>query len=302
MVLSEEEKERIAYHEGGHAVLAYVLEHADPVHKVTILPTGMALGVTHQLPMEERHIHSRQYIEDSLCVRMGGRCAELLVYGDLSTGAANDLVGNTELARKMVREWGMSDAIGPMAWGSQGQVFLGEDLMHTRDYSEDTSKIIDDEVERILRSEEQRAMEVLSKHRGGLNAIARALLDNEIIDGAEVARLVDEAHGSPVHGEGAKSVPHFHEAAIRAPVVNGAGNGAGAANGHGLDGQDASAGAGAGAGASTADTGVDDAVAVPAAPAPPSAAVPPDAPSWPPPVWPPPPADPAHGASEGSST
>ena len=176
-------------------MLAYVLENADPVHKVTILPTGMALGVTHQLPMEERHIHAREYIEDSLCVRMGGRVAELLVYGDLSTGAANDLVGNTELARKMVREWGMSDAIGPMAWGSRGQVFLGEDLMHTRDYSEDTSKVIDDEVERILRAEEARAMEVLSKHRGGLNAIARALLDNESINGAEVARLVDEAHG-----------------------------------------------------------------------------------------------------------
>ena len=167
----------------------------------------MALGVTHQLPMEERHIHPRQYIEDALCVRMGGRVAELLVYGDLSTGAANDLVGNTELARKMVREWGMSEAIGPMAWGSAGQVFLGEDLMHTRDYSEDTSKIIDDEVERILRAEEERAMEVLSKHRGGLNAIARALLDNEIIDGREVNRLVDEAYGEPVHTEGAKAVP-----------------------------------------------------------------------------------------------
>ena len=212
MVLSDGEKERIAYHEGGHAVLAYVLEHADPVHKVTILPTGMALGVTHQLPMEERHIHPRQYIEDSLCVRMGGRVAELLVYGDLSTGAANDLVGNTELARKMVREWGMSEAIGPMAWGSQGQVFLGEDLMHTRDYSEDTSKIIDDEVERILRAEEDRAMQVLSQHRSGLNAIARALLDNEIIDGREVSRLVDEAHGAPVHTEGAKAVPQFHGA------------------------------------------------------------------------------------------
>jgi cell division protease FtsH len=212
MVLSDAEKERIAYHEGGHAVLAYVLEQADPVHKVTILPTGMALGVTHQLPMEERHIHPRQYIEDSLCVRMGGRVAELLVYGDLSTGAANDLVGNTELARKMVREWGMSEAIGPMAWGSQGQVFLGEDLMHTRDYSEDTSKIIDDEVERILRAEEDRAMQVLSKHRSGLNAIARALLDNEIIDGREVSRLVDEAHGAPVHTEGAKAVPQFNGA------------------------------------------------------------------------------------------
>ncbi len=210
MVLSDTEKERIAYHEGGHAVLAYVLENADPVHKVTILPTGMALGVTHQLPMEERHIHPRQYIEDALCVRMGGRVAELLVYGDLSTGAANDLVGNTELARKMVREWGMSEAIGPMAWGSQGQVFLGEDLMHTRDYSEDTSKIIDDEVERILRAEEDRAMQVLSRHRSGLNAIARALLDNEIIDGREVGRLVDEAHGEPVHTEGAKAVPQFN--------------------------------------------------------------------------------------------
>jgi cell division protease FtsH len=283
MVLSDDEKERIAYHEGGHAVLAYVLEHADPVHKVTILPTGMALGVTHQLPMEERHIHPRNYIEDALCVRMGGRCAEILVYGDLSTGAANDLVGNTELARKMVREWGMSESIGPMAWGSQGQVFLGEDLMHTRDYSEDTSKVIDDEVERILRSEEQRAMEVLSKHRGGLNAIARALLDNEIIDGAEVARLVDEAHGSPVHGEGVKSVPHFHEAAISAPstadglVTNGA-------NGH----------------SSVAETGVDDEpVAVPAPPAAPSATSRSSEPeTWAPPPWPPSP-DPATGAPEG---
>jgi cell division protease FtsH len=288
MVLSEAEKERIAYHEGGHAVLAYVLDQADPVHKVTILPTGMALGVTHQLPMEERHIHSRQYIEDSLCVRMGGRCAELLVYGDLSTGAANDLVGNTELARKMVREWGMSEAIGPMAWGSQGQVFLGEDLMHTRDYSEDTSKIIDDEVERILRTEEQRAMDVLSKHRGGLNAIARALLDNEIIDGAEVARLVDEAHGSPVHDEGAKAVPHFHEAAIAPPAANGA-NGAGTTNGHGAHDESAvpeSAPAPAGQGP----------VAVPAAPAP--GALPTDRESWPPPQWPPA-TEPPTGAPEG---
>src|SRR5579862_6372054 len=147
MALSDDEKERVAYHEGGHAVLAYLLPHADPVHKVTILPTGMALGVTQQLPLEERHIYPREYVEDSLAVRMGGRCAELLVYGSLSTGANNDLVGNTELARKMVREWGMSDRVGPMAWGSQGQVFLGEDLMHTRDYSDETSRVIDEEVE-----------------------------------------------------------------------------------------------------------------------------------------------------------
>jgi cell division protease FtsH len=205
MALSEEEKERVAYHEGGHAVLGYVLPHADPVHKVTILPTGMALGVTQQLPMEERHIYPRDYIEDSLCVRMGGRVAELLVYGDLSTGANNDLVGNTELARKMVREWGMSDRIGPMAWGSQGAVFLGEDLMHTRDYSDETSRVIDEEVERILREQEERATRELGRHRKGLDAVAAALLEKETIDGDEVKRLVDEAFGRPVREH--KSTP-----------------------------------------------------------------------------------------------
>ncbi|MDQ3106374.1 MAG: ATP-dependent zinc metalloprotease FtsH, partial [Actinomycetota bacterium] len=198
MALSDGEKERIAFHEGGHAVLAYVLPSADPVHKVTILPTGMALGVTQQLPMEERHIYPRNYIEDSLCVRMGGRVAELLIYGDLSTGANNDLVGNTELARKMVREWGMSDRIGPMAWGSQGQVFLGEDLMHTRDYSEETSRVIDEEVERILRQEEERALQILNEHRAGLDGVAAALLEKETIDGNEVKRLVDRAAGREI--------------------------------------------------------------------------------------------------------
>jgi len=217
-VLSGAEKERVAFHEGGHAVLAYVLPDADPVHKVTILPTGMALGVTMQLPMEERHIHPRQHIEDSLAVRMGGRAAELLVYGDLSTGASNDLVGNTELARKMVREWGMSDKIGPMAWGSQGQVFLGEDLMHTRDYSEHTSQIIDDEVEIILRAQEERALEVLARHRGGLDAVARALLDEETIDGETVGRLVDTAYGRPVHEHGVKNVPPIFVASQHGPT------------------------------------------------------------------------------------
>jgi cell division protease FtsH len=198
MALSDAEKERVAFHEGGHAVLAYVLPSADPVHKVTILPTGMALGVTQQLPMEERHIYPQEYIEDSLCVRMGGRVAELLIYGDLSTGANNDLVGNTELARKMVREWGMSSRVGPMAWGSQGQVFLGEDLMHTRDYSDETSRVIDEEVERILRGQEERAHELLGEHRAGLEAVAASLLEKETIDGAEVKRLVDEAAGREV--------------------------------------------------------------------------------------------------------
>jgi cell division protease FtsH len=195
MAISDEEKEVIAYHEGGHAVLAYVLEHADPVHKVTILPTGMALGVTQQLPEEERHIHKKEYITDSIVVALGGRIAEDIVFGHVSTGAQNDLVRITELARKMVREWGMSERVGPMAWGSQGPVFLGEDLVHTRDYSDETARVIDEEVEQILRQEENRARRILRVHRRGLDAVARALLENETIDGDEVARLVDDAMG-----------------------------------------------------------------------------------------------------------
>jgi cell division protease FtsH len=190
MALSDEEKEAIAYHEAGHAVCAAVLPHADPVHKVTILPTGMALGVTMQLPIEERHIHRQDFIEDSLVVRMGGRIAEELVFGVYSTGANNDLVGSTELARKMVREWGMSKRVGPMAWGSQGQVFLGEDLMHSRDYSDETARIIDEEVEQILRTGEERCRQTLIAERNALDLVARALLEHETIDGAEVDRLI----------------------------------------------------------------------------------------------------------------
>ena len=168
----------------------------------------MALGVTQQLPIEERHIYPREVIEDSLAVRMGGRAAELLVYGDLSTGASNDLVGNTELARKMVREWGMSEELGPMAWGSQGMVFLGEDLLHSRDYSEDTARVVDAEIARILRQQEERAIELLSRHRGGLDAVARSLLERETLDGSEVGKLVDTAYGRPVHEAGVMAA-HF---------------------------------------------------------------------------------------------
>ncbi|MGH9084714.1 MAG: ATP-dependent zinc metalloprotease FtsH [Acidimicrobiales bacterium] len=190
MALADREKEAIAYHEAGHAVAAAVLPHADPVHKVTILPMGMALGVTQQLPVDEKHIYRQDYIEDSLVVRMGGRIAEDLVFGVISTGANNDLVGSTELARKMVREWGMSDRVGPMAWGSQGAVFLGDDLMHTRDYSDETARVIDEEVERILREQEDRCRVVLTEQRMGLDLVARALLEHETIDGEEVYRLV----------------------------------------------------------------------------------------------------------------
>jgi cell division protease FtsH len=179
-------------------VCASVLPHADPVHKVTILPMGMALGVTQQLPAEDRHSYDQHYLEDRLVVAMGGRIAEELVFGVVSTGANNDLVTNTELARKMVREWGMSTRIGPMAWGSQGMVFLGEDLMQTRDYSDETARVIDEEVERILREQEERCRKLLSEYRNGLDLVARRLLEHETVDGAEVKRLVEMSrNGAP---------------------------------------------------------------------------------------------------------
>jgi len=188
--LSDAEKEAIAYHEAGHAVCAAVLPAADPLHKVTIIPSGMALGVTMQLPESERHIYRQDYIEDSLVVRMGGRVAEELVFGQFSTGANDDLVRNTELARKMVREWGMSDKVGPMAWGSQGEVFMGDQMVSTKEYSDQMAHVIDAEVSDILHSAETRCKEVLTTHRYGLDLVARALLERETIAGDEVSRLL----------------------------------------------------------------------------------------------------------------
>ena len=197
LALSDEEKEAIAYHEGGHAVCAAVLPTADPLHKVTIIPSGMALGVTMQLPEEERHIYREDYMLDRLVVMFGGRIAEDLVFGVVSTGASNDLMSATELARRMVREWGMSAELGPMAWGSQNQVFLGDDLMHSRDYSDETARVIDQEVERILREQQDRCRAVLTEYRHALDLVARALLEHETISGDEVMRLIEVSRTGP---------------------------------------------------------------------------------------------------------
>jgi cell division protease FtsH len=197
LVLNAEEKRATAYHEGGHAVLATVLPHSDPLHKVTILPRGMALGVTWTLPAE-RHTYSREFFEDVICKAMGGRVAEMMVFGSLNSGAANDLEQATGIARRMVREWGMSDAVGPMAWSGQQQVFLGEDLMTSgREYSDETARKIDEEIGRILLEQEKRARVMLEKHRTGLDLVAQSLLDNETIDGAMVSRLVQQGLGQP---------------------------------------------------------------------------------------------------------
>jgi cell division protease FtsH len=201
LVLSAEEKKATAYHEGGHAILATVLPHSDPLHKVTILPRGMALGVTWTLP-EERHTYSREYFLDVICKAMGGRVAEKIVFNQLNSGAANDLEQATNIARRMVREWGMSDTVGPMAWHGQQQVFLGEDLMTSgREYSDATAKTMDDEISRILLEQEQRAHDVLMKHRKGLDLVAQALLEQETIDGPTVGRLIQQGLDIPAASE-----------------------------------------------------------------------------------------------------
>ena len=169
-----------------------MLPHGDPLHKVTILPRGMALGVTWSLP-QERHTYSKEYFEDTICKAMGGRVAEMTVFGHINSGAANDLEQATGIARRMVREWGMSDRIGPMAWSSQQQVFLGEDLMSSgREYSDDTAKLLDEEIARILHDQEDRASSLIRTHRRGLELIAEALLEHETIDGPEAARLIQQ--------------------------------------------------------------------------------------------------------------
>jgi cell division protease FtsH len=190
LVLDENERLVVAYHEAGHALLAQLLVHADPLHKVTILPVGVALGATQQMPVRERALHQLPDLEDALAVRLGGRAAELLAFGMLSTGGHDDLSTATQIARKMVREWGMAERLGHLAWGAQGPVFLGEDLVHTRDYSDETARIIDEETARILDEQAVRAQAVLAEHRPALDALAEALLAAETLSAEEVTEVI----------------------------------------------------------------------------------------------------------------
>jgi len=198
-VLLPEEKHAVAVHESGHALVAALSENADPVAKVTILPAGQALGVTEQLPVVERHMYTEDYLHDSLAVRLGGRAAELVVLGQGSTGAANDLAGATELAIKMVREFGLSPALGPVGYPDGGSVFLGGGGpgMSSRPFAEATQAEIDREVSSLLRQAENRAVELLKGHRGQLDGLVGLLLERETVDGAEVYRLAGREDRSP---------------------------------------------------------------------------------------------------------
>lgn len=195
LALTENEKRIIAYHEAGHALVAKLLPHADPVQKVTIIPHGLALGVTQQLPEQELHNHSQTYLETLLVVLMGGRAAEMIVFNDATTGAANDIQRATEIARKMVCEWGMSKTIGPLRFGlSHEEVFLGKDLVQLKEYSETTAALIDQEVQRLVRQAYSRAEELIIKHRPVVDEIVRMLLDRETINGEDID-LVLQNHG-----------------------------------------------------------------------------------------------------------
>jgi cell division protease FtsH len=191
LLLSDEEKKNTAYHEAGHALVAAKLPHSDPVHKVTIIPRGMALGLTMQLPVDDRHNYYRNYLETQIAILMGGRIAEEIFLGQMSTGAGNDIERATELARKMVCEWGMSD-LGPLTFGKkEEQIFLGREIAQHRDYSESTAVQIDEAVRKMVGEGYTTAKQILSENRETLIKIAHALIEREVLDASEIKLLVE---------------------------------------------------------------------------------------------------------------
>ena len=190
MIISESEKRVTAIHESGHALLAVVLPHADPIHKVTIIPRGMALGLTQQLPVDEKHNYSKEYLDDQIAILLGGRIAEEISSASVTTGAGSDLERATELARRMVCEWGMSEEMGPLTFGKkEEQIFLGREIAQHQDYSEDTAIKIDREVKKIIDDNYRRATAVLTERKATLSEIAKQLLAHEVLDGDQVRAI-----------------------------------------------------------------------------------------------------------------
>jgi cell division protease FtsH len=191
LIISEKEKRTTAYHEIGHVLVAKKLPDADPVHKVTIIPRGRALGVTTYLPIDEKHTYSKEYLEAMIAYAMGGRAAEKIVFNQLTTGAGNDIERSTALARKMVCEWGMSEKLGPVTFGKkEEEIFLGREISQHRDYSEETAIQIDTEVKKIVDKAMETAMRILSENTELMNRLAEALLEREILDGDEIDRII----------------------------------------------------------------------------------------------------------------
>jgi cell division protease FtsH len=191
MVMSKAEQKNTAVHEAGHALVARVLPGTDPVHKVTIIPRGRALGLTQQLPQEDKYSMNVEGVMSNIAILMGGRAAEETVFGTVSTGAGNDIDRATDLARKMVCEWGMSPKLGPVSFGKkEEQIFLGREMAQQSDYSEQTAIEIDGEIRRIIDGQYARAIDILAKHREALERISEALLEYETLDGADIDALI----------------------------------------------------------------------------------------------------------------
>ncbi len=200
LILSERERSNTAYHEAGHTLVARLIPGTDPIHKVTIIPRGRALGLTQQLPIDERHTYPRDYLLDTLAVLLGGRAAEELVFQHFTTGAGNDLERATDLARKMVCNWGMSEELGPVTFGKREEhIFLGREFAQSKDYSEETARVIDGAIKNMVLKANQRARDLLADHRDQLQALAQALLDKETLDAREIDRLM--ASASPPEDE-----------------------------------------------------------------------------------------------------
>jgi len=191
MIISDEEKRNTAYHEAGHALVAKLLPGADPIHKVTIIPRGMALGLTQQLPEEEKHTYPREYLLNNLVILFGGRVAEELVLEQITTGAGNDIEKATDLVRRMVCEWGMSEKLGPMTFGKKDEeIFLGRDFTQKSDYSKSTAVEIDAEIRRLILESYHRARELLTTNLRLLHKVAEKLLEKEVLDGSELDAIV----------------------------------------------------------------------------------------------------------------
>lgn len=199
MIISEEEKKTTAYHEIGHVLVAKKLPEADPVHKVTIIPRGRALGVTSYLPIDEKHTYSKEYLEAMITYALGGRAAEKLIFNHYTTGAGNDIEKATNIARKMVCEWGMSEKLGPLAYGAkEEEIFLGREIQRHKDYSEKTAQEIDDEVKSIIRNAEKRAENILKENIDLLHKLSKELLEREILDGDEIDAIIKGQELPPV--------------------------------------------------------------------------------------------------------
>jgi cell division protease FtsH len=221
-LISDKEKEIIAYHEAGHALVAHTLPNADPVHKISIIPRGQALGYTLTLPMEDKYLVTKGELVDELAMLLGGRVAEEMIFDEITTGDQNDIEKATKLARKMVCEFGMSDKLGPLTLGQkQGEVFLGRDFTTHKDYSDQIAYEIDKEVRRLVDEAYERAADILTQHREKLDTIARALLDRETLEKEELLALLEgrEAASAPKQPLAAKSdeSPEKAQEEIRTP-------------------------------------------------------------------------------------